>query len=252
MLVKTGNQLLKDFAKKLSAGKPVVLSANNLPLDAAMHQCIYTITHYNEDPALQQMYLYTRVVDLLRLQQQSYIKATAAKPAHVKTEYDKERIVYARDYLLTHMDAPPTLPQLAAIAGINEFKLKRGFRELFNHSVFGYLTDVRLEMARTALRQKQKTVTQIAFELGYASLQHFSMAFKKSMLFLPVNSSNSIQNPLLNICFANPMSGTDSDRLSVLKRGPAEKVSGQNRRCLSPEASGRVLPILANALVAGR
>lgn len=34
-------------------------------------------------------------------------------------------------------------------------------------------------MARIALRKKQKPVTQIAFELGYASLQHFSMAFKK-------------------------------------------------------------------------
>jgi AraC-like DNA-binding protein len=34
-------------------------------------------------------------------------------------------------------------------------------------------------MARRALLQKQKNVTQIAFELGYASLQHFSAAFKK-------------------------------------------------------------------------
>jgi AraC family transcriptional regulator, transcriptional activator of the genes for pyochelin and ferripyochelin receptors len=178
-LAKTGNEPLKEFAKKLSSGRPVRFSPEHLPLDAAMHQCIYALAHYEEDPSLKEMYLYTRVIDLLRLQQQSYIRVCSAQPAYVKTEYDKERIVFARDYLLTHMDAPPTLARLAAIAGINEFKLKRGFRELFNQTVFGYLADVRLEMACTALRQKQKPVTRIAFELGYASLQHFSMAFKK-------------------------------------------------------------------------
>lgn len=178
-VVKTGNGSLKEFAKELNGKQQIKFSPEHLLLDAAMHQCIYSITHYEEDPALKQMYLYTRVIDLLRLQQQSYIRSCSEQPVFVKTEYDKERIVFARDYLLTHMDAPPTLTRLAAIAGINEFKLKRGFRELFHHTVFGYLSDVRLEMSRTALRQKQKSVTQIAFELGYASLQHFSAAFKK-------------------------------------------------------------------------
>lgn len=178
-IAKTGNESLKAFAKKLNGVQTFRFATKQLPMDAAMHQCIYAMTHYEEDPALKQMYLYTRVLDLVRLQQQSYVRINATQPTYVKTEYDKERIVFARDYLLTHMDAPPTLLQLAAIAGINEFKLKRGFKELFNHTVFAYLADVRLEMSRTALRQKQKPVTQIAFELGYASLQHFSAAFKK-------------------------------------------------------------------------
>ena len=174
-----GTDELKTFAKKIKPGRSQTFSRQPLPLDAAMHQCIYSIMHYEGEEAAKTMYLYTRVIELLMLQQQSYLRATTTQPRYVKTEYDKERIVFARDYLLTHMDAPPALPELAAIAGINEFKLKRGFRELFNDSVFGYLADVRLQMARTALQQKQKTVTQIAFQLGYASLQHFSAAFKK-------------------------------------------------------------------------
>ncbi len=180
-IAKTGNDELKEFAKKLKGNKQILFSNTALPLDAAMHQCIYSISHYTEDEKLKPMYLYARIVDLLMLQQLSYIRTQSPQPVYVKTEYDKERIVFARDYLLTHMDAPPSLTRLAAIAGINEFKLKRGFKELFNNTVFGYLADVRLEMACTALRKKQKPVTQIAFELGYASLQHFSMAFKKKI-----------------------------------------------------------------------
>jgi AraC family transcriptional regulator, transcriptional activator of the genes for pyochelin and ferripyochelin receptors len=181
----TGNEVLQLFARKIKKGKAQLFASQHLHLDAAMHQCIYSITHYQGNDDGKKMYMYARILDLLWLQQQNYMRAQTPQPVYVKTEYDKERILYARDYLLTHMDAPPTLPQLAAIAGINEFKLKRGFKEMFNHTVFGYLADVRLEMARTALQKKQKTVTQIAFELGYASLQHFSAAFKKKFGVAP-------------------------------------------------------------------
>jgi AraC-like DNA-binding protein len=175
----TGTDALKEFVKRIRTGRAQALTQNSLPLTASMHQCIYHITHYAGKAETKSLFLFARVIDLLQMQQESYMQSTSPATKYVKSEYDKERIIYARDYLLTHMDAPPSLPQLAAIAGINEFKLKRGFREMYNQSVFGYLADIRLEMARTALLRKQKTVTQIAFELGYASLQHFSGAFKK-------------------------------------------------------------------------
>lgn len=178
-LAATGNSHLRDFARQIKKEKTQPLSQQALTLDADMLQCISAMTNYQGHTGTKNIYLYARVVDLIWLQQENYLRAQEPRSVYVKTEYDKERIVFARDYLLTHMDAPPTLVQLAAIAGINEFKLKRGFKELFNQTVFAYLADVRLEMARRALREKQKTVTQIAFELGYASLQHFSMSFKK-------------------------------------------------------------------------
>ncbi len=175
----TGNNAIRDFAKKIKTGKAQLLSRQPLVMDAAMQQCISAITHYQGSEKTKGLYMYARIIDLLWLQQENYIRSQQPHTVYVKTEYDKERIVFARDYLLTHMDSPPTLIQLAAIAGLNEFKLKRGFKELFNQTVFGYLADVRLEMASRALREKKKTVTRIAFELGYASLQHFSNSFKK-------------------------------------------------------------------------
>lgn len=177
-LALTGNTALRDFAKRLKKGV-TQLSPQPLVLDAAMQQCISAITHYQGIEDTKRMYLYAHTLELLWLQQENYLRSLQRRIIYVKSEYDRERIVFARDYLLTHMDLPPTLIELAGIAGINEFKLKRGFKELFNQTVFGYLADVRLEMARRALKEKQKTVTRIAFELGYASLQHFSAAFKK-------------------------------------------------------------------------
>ena len=98
---------------------------------------------------------------------------------YIKKEYDRERILFARDYLLKHMENPPSLPELARLAGINEFKLKNGFKEIFNQPVFAWLADVRLETAKDELMKRSKSLTEIAFELGFSSPQHFSTAFKK-------------------------------------------------------------------------
>jgi AraC family transcriptional regulator, transcriptional activator of the genes for pyochelin and ferripyochelin receptors len=184
-LAVTGNAALRDFAKRIKKGKAQSLSQEHLIMDAAMQQCISAITNYQGSDDVKSMYMHARVLDLLCLLQENYLRAQQPRIVYAKTEYDKERIIFARDYLLTHMNAPPTLIQLAAIAGINEFKLKHGFKEMFNQTVFGYLADVRLEMARRALREKQKTITQIAFELGYSSMQNFSAAFKKKFGIAP-------------------------------------------------------------------
>jgi AraC family transcriptional regulator, transcriptional activator of the genes for pyochelin and ferripyochelin receptors len=174
-LAKLSAVALNNFLKQFKSRSSPAFSAQPIVINAAMHQCIYRIRQ-NRESVLQSLAL---VIELLALMESQYTNAQSSRRSFIRNEYDKERIIYARDYLLTHMDAPPSLPQLAAVVGINEFKLKRGFKELFNQPPFAYLADVRLEMARTALRKKEKTITQIAFELGYASLQHFSMAFKK-------------------------------------------------------------------------
>jgi len=71
------------------------------------------------------------------------------------------------------------LVELARIVGLNEYKLKHGFKEIFQTTVFGYLAEKRLELARDYLIDPNKSITDIADLLGYSSIQHFSFAFKK-------------------------------------------------------------------------
>jgi AraC-like DNA-binding protein len=84
-----------------------------------------------------------------------------------------------------NLETPPTLSELARIVGINEYKLKRGFKETFGNTVFGYLGDARLEMAKNDLLENKKSVSDISAELGYSSVQHFSNAFKKKFGLSP-------------------------------------------------------------------
>jgi len=79
------------------------------------------------------------------------------------------------------LETPPTLTELSRIAGINEFKLKKDLKKHLTKLFFEYLADVRLEIAKNDLLEKKKSITEIAFELGYSSLQHFSSAFQKEI-----------------------------------------------------------------------
>jgi AraC-like DNA-binding protein len=87
--------------------------------------------------------------------------------------------------LLANANNPPCLTELAKIAGINEFKLKHGFKEVFKNTVFGYLSDYKLMRAKELLADNSKNIKNISDELGYSSVQHFSNAFSKKFGISP-------------------------------------------------------------------
>lgn len=173
------NNVLKRFGEEVIQGKTIVLSDDSLYMDVNMLNAINAMVSCKYQDELKKMFLLSKSMELLVLQAEAYNKLHYGAPKYLKNEYDKERIIYAREYLVRHLDMPPALTDLAKIAGINEYKLKKGFKEMFGNTVFGYLADIRLEIAKTDLLENKKTASEIAFELGYSSAQHFSSAFKK-------------------------------------------------------------------------
>jgi AraC-like DNA-binding protein len=65
------------------------------------------------------------------------------------------------------------------MVGTNECTLKNGFKRLFGDTVFGYLFDYRMEMARNYLLDTGKTMQEIAELVGYEYHSHFTTAFKR-------------------------------------------------------------------------
>jgi len=92
---------------------------------------------------------------------------------------DEARIREAREILVRDMENPPSLAGLARLAGVNERKLKTGFKQVFGLPVFEYFRNYRLEMARELLGSGAMTVTEAAMHVGYRSLGHFSAEFRR-------------------------------------------------------------------------
>ena len=82
------------------------------------------------------------------------------------------------------------IPMLADKAGINEFKLKLGFRELFQTSPYQYRLHLCLEKAKALLEETDDTIDQIACKVGFDSYNGFSTAFKKTYNVAPTQYRN--------------------------------------------------------------
>jgi AraC-like DNA-binding protein len=103
-------------------------------------------------------------------------KSSAPEPLN---RADIERIRAAHEHILANMQSPPSLLSLARYVGLNDFKLKKGFRQVFGNSVFGCLHEHRMNQARRMLQDSNKSIKEISYAVGYKNAHSFSDAFKK-------------------------------------------------------------------------
>ncbi|MFA6150421.1 MAG: AraC family transcriptional regulator [Chitinophagaceae bacterium] len=178
-LARDSNTSLIQFAESIS-GNVKEIHRENLQISFEMHQCIRDIMNCKFTGGLKLLYLQSKCIELLAMQGQAYEDLANRKSiAQVcKSAYDLERIHFAKEYLLKNAITPPSLSELAKVAGVNEFKLKSGFKEVFDNTVFGYLNDYKLQQAKELLLMGN-SIKSVADDMGYSSVQHFSTAFRK-------------------------------------------------------------------------
>jgi AraC-like DNA-binding protein len=173
------NDLLKRFAHQLEAGRPAILSPEWGAVDPAIQQVIRQIVDNPYGGDMQQLFLLSKSIELLVLCAESCRRALDRKEPVITSPGDKEKLAAVRDLLNEKLDCPPNLSTIARTVGLNEYKLKRGFKEMFHTTVFGYLSEQRLLLARQYLLDTGRPAAEIAYQLGYSTPQHFNNAFKK-------------------------------------------------------------------------
>ncbi|NJL47840.1 MAG: helix-turn-helix transcriptional regulator [Leptolyngbyaceae cyanobacterium SM2_5_2] len=131
---------------------------------------------------LKQLYLEGKILELSTLQFAQFAGSSYSQPCPITLRTDDiERIYQAREILICQYSHPPSLLELARQVGLNDFKLKQGFRHVFGTTVFGFLREFRLEQAQTLLSNGQLTVQQVAHVVGYSHTGYFAKAFKRNM-----------------------------------------------------------------------
>jgi len=110
------------------------------------------------------------------------------------TENDVDCLNKARRILSENIVEPPTIIQLSRIVGINDCKLKRGFKQLFNTTPFAYVQELRMTQAKQSLQNGNVSVTSVANQVGYSNVGHFSAAFRKYHGATPRNFKKTFVN----------------------------------------------------------
>lgn len=150
-------------------------------MTSAMYAIIRDMRNAPYSGYLKGVYLETKAMELFLMeidQLDRTVPAKRGKTAKLKP-VDKEGLYGIKNYIDTHYHLPCPIHRLSRQAGMNQTKLKSGFKELFDATIFGYLTSVRMEEARRLLVEQKLPVNEVADRVGYQHPHHFAAAFKK-------------------------------------------------------------------------
>jgi AraC family transcriptional regulator, transcriptional activator of the genes for pyochelin and ferripyochelin receptors len=141
------------------------------------------------------IYLEAKCLELIAFKlEQLATDATGTSLAITLKPDDIDRIHNAKDILISNLDRPPSLLALARQVGLNDCTLKKGFRQIFGTTAFGYLHDRRMDRAKTLLLERELSVNRVARLVGYASRSAFVTAFHKRFGVNPskIGTKNSV------------------------------------------------------------
>ena len=146
----------------------------------AMQTVLHQILHCPFQGITKKVYLESKVWELMSFLIGEEKERHESKDSVLTIKPDDiERIHHAKEILTQQIDNPPPLFDLALQVGLNDYCLKRGFREVFGTTAFGYLHDLRLEQARQLLLERCLNVTEIALKVGFANRTSLSRAFRR-------------------------------------------------------------------------
>lgn len=173
------DSLPQELRRMLEGDHSIPLSPVR-PITPAMQMVLQQMLDCPYQGVMKQMYLESKSVEVLVLWLAQVRSGDGPPQAAIQLRStDLDRIHQAKDILLRQIDNPPSLMTLARQVGLNDCTLKRGFRQVFGTTVFGYLHHYRLEQARSLLSENRYSIRAIAQTVGYTNLSAFSTAFRK-------------------------------------------------------------------------
>ena len=95
------------------------------------------------------------------------------------SDYDIACIELAKSILKESFINPPTIKMLSRQVGINEQKLKIGFKQLFSITMRQYVISLKMELARELLQKKDASISDISYQVGYNHRGYFAKTFKR-------------------------------------------------------------------------
>src|SRR5262245_55967044 len=94
--------------------------------------------------------------------------------------YYARAVQAATEHIRSHLDDALELGALARLACLSPFHFHRVFRGMVGETPLELARRLRLERAAWRLRDKQRAVTEIAFDAGYETHEAFTRAFRAS------------------------------------------------------------------------
>lgn len=168
--------VLKQFIKGEQIDNSfAIISAKWMPIEVSY--IINQMLHCPYEPAVRDFFFDDKASDLLFYM---LVELSKHKPV-IKdlSSSDIEKVHACHTIILNDLTQHYNISKLARKVGLNEFKLKIGFKQLFGVGPFAFLKKERMNKAYDLLLNTDKPIKDIQSIAGYESLTSFVGAFRK-------------------------------------------------------------------------
>ncbi|RKN64572.1 AraC family transcriptional regulator [Paenibacillus ginsengarvi] len=103
-----------------------------------------------------------------------------------------ELIEEITEYMKSRISTPLTFEQICNHFFIGKTRLKSLFKEMTGLGIMQYFTYLKIEEAKSMIREERYNYTEIAERLGYSSIHYFSSCFKKATDMTPTEYARTV------------------------------------------------------------
>ena len=171
---------LKDYDENISI--PIsnnILSDNSIIVDIMNKLCNFVFFNKNKemDDILKNIYKQQLFFNLLEKQLIEKIDINEElQNKTIKSELIK-RIYRSIDYIKENTSNRITIDELANVSNLSRFHYTRIFKNVTGKSPYQYIQDEKIKKAKAYLKNTNKSITEIAFLLGFSTQSAFSNFF---------------------------------------------------------------------------
>ncbi len=137
------------------------------------------LMNYNLHPSVKPLYFKGKAYELLSLYFNRPVDVDTEQCPFLIDEDNVAKIKKAKKIIISRMAEPPTLKELADEIQLPLNRLKEGFKQIYGDSVFSFLFDYKMEIARQMLATGSHNVNEVGLRVGYSTSSHFIASFKK-------------------------------------------------------------------------
>ena len=167
---------LRDFARD---GRTTFMF-ESLPVTSGMASAVADVLSTPFLGSLRRLFLESKAIEVVS--GAFHALTQVEEPGHARlrlSQRDIERLHFVRSIIEREYANPPPIVDLARRAGLNQQKLKCGFKVLFGTTIFDCYQTKRLAMAADLLENHGASVTEAALAAGYEYPSNFAIAFKR-------------------------------------------------------------------------
>lgn len=183
MAQSAGVGYLDNVLDCMERGETLLVPPGKLLLQPRMAELLHAIVQCSFQGLTKYLFIEAKMLELFALQMEQFNTNSGAKEEWNRA--DRERLKAVHDFITHAYLEPLTLTGLCYQFGLNEFKLKKGYKHFFGSTVFGHIHKLRLQSAQQLLISGQMNVSEVSFHIGYNNISSFSEAFKKQFGYLP-------------------------------------------------------------------